>query len=427
MGTVADDSASAAMKIPLMADEGGALSYEPGITTMTFFKGAMDEDVVGGMRAQFRAVVAANPWLCGRLENGASGIEIVHPSSPSEDEVDKLCLVVTDDATCPVLSQQYDTTCRALYAAEPGKYVVPMGYNLVGTGLPLVRLALCKRPGAQDEFAVLFSVTHAIVDGHTYYDLYRMLEPGAAVRSLPATRVMEFPESMRDMVGREEMAFGETCDSGCLMCCMFGCPCCAPGPAKSYAFYVDPERVAEFKDRAMSEEGGVEFVSTNDVLTSGFFRACETRVGFMGFDCRGRMDGIEQDMAGNYVTALVLDRETFKTPVTLRKVLQSRPYKTTGEPLPTCCGGIMCGDNASMGMVTNWSSFAGDLIGIPGCEMALHLPVQNPDYVSDTCIPFMAAPGELAVLCWSVKADEAKLRERLPVGKSLRTELFPSV
>ena len=31
-------------------------------------------------------------------------------------------------------------------------------------------------------------------------------------------------------------------------------------------------------------------------------------------------------------------------------------------------------------MATNWSSFAGGLVQLEGCEMTVHLPVQNPAY-----------------------------------------------
>jgi len=319
--------------------------------------------------------------------------------------------------------------CRALYAAEPGKYVVPAGANIIGTGSTFTHLTACKRPGASEDdgFALIFSMCHAVVDGHSYYDVFRMLEPGAEVLTLSPARNMQFSEAMRDMVGREEMQFGQTCDSTCLLMCLYpnmlGCPCGGPGESTCYGFYVDPERVAAFKQKA-AEEAGVEYVSTNDLLTSGFFRACGTRVGFMGFDCRGRMEGITQDLAGNYVTALVLDPTTFKTPGTLRKVLASPPYKTTGEPLPTCCGNF-CGEDASLAMVTNWSSFAGNLLQFPGCELALHLPVQNPEQAFELCIPFMVSPGQLAVMCWCCKADEAKLRELLPVGDRLPRDLFP--
>jgi len=57
----------------------------------------------------------------------------------------------------------------------------------------------------------------------------------------------------------------------------------------------------------MEEQGktdAVDFVTTNDILTSHFFTACNARIGMMGLDCRGRLDGFGHDLACNYVTAL---------------------------------------------------------------------------------------------------------------------------
>ena len=48
----------------------------------------------------------------------------------------------------------------------------------------------------------------------------------------------------------------------------------------------------------------------------------------MGIDLRGRVEGIEPSLAGNYAAALVMDPETFKSPVTVRKMLSSTPYQT---------------------------------------------------------------------------------------------------
>ena len=75
---------------------------------------------------------------------------------------------------------------------------------------------------------------------------------------------------------------------------------------RCYAFELDDEAVAAAKKKAATE-GGVEYVTTNDVVTSGFFTACGARIGMMGFDCRGRLEGVGADLAGNYATALVLD------------------------------------------------------------------------------------------------------------------------
>ena len=53
----------------------------------------------------------------------------------------------------------------------------------------------------------------------------------------------------------------------------------------------------------------------------------------MGMDCRGRIDGVANDIAGNYVTALTMNTDTFGTPAAVREMLSSQAYQTTIGPL----------------------------------------------------------------------------------------------
>jgi hypothetical protein len=148
----------------------------------------------------------------------------------------------------------------------------------------------------------------------------------------------------------------------------------------------------------------------------------------MGMDCRDRVDGVAGSFAGNYVTALVLDDCIFESPGRIREMLNAgQPYRTTAKPLPSC-GKWLCGvDSARAGMVTNWSSFAGDLVKIPNCALEMHLPVKDPAAINFDCaIPFVSKPGEISVMCWTTSTDEAGLFAALPVGEVLSDSLFPS-
>ena len=120
------------------------------------------------------------------------------------------------------------------------------------------------------------------------------------------------------MCGRRELAWADSAPAMCMMLpLLLGCakkvrilPRTAPStthrppppplpPAvhlwqvNCYAFHLDAEKVAAAKV-AGAEKGGVPYVTTNDILTSGFFNACGTRIGFMGIDCRDKMKGIEK-------------------------------------------------------------------------------------------------------------------------------------
>jgi hypothetical protein len=420
MPQVAPDGAQ---DIELLKDEAGGLMWESGITTITFYKGDF-QAAAQAVRAQFDLVVGSNPWLAGRLVKTKTGAAIRHPGSPDAADIEPLFAATGVEETAAFKlspTTAYTETCTGMYASK-AKIIVGSGKATLGKPEPLTLLTLSE--SATGEFALIFSMSHVIGDGRTYYDIFQMLQPGAAVRALSSARVMSFSEEMRDVCGRKEL---EWADSGTVMC-MSMCammPCCHK-PPKCFAFQLDAEKLAAAKE-AGAKEDGVEYVSTNDILTSAFFSECGSRIGMMGMDCRGRIDGIEADMAGNYVTALTMDPDTFGTPGSVRKMLSSTPYKPTMQPLPTC-GSWCCGsDKNSMAMVTNWSSFAGGMVQIEGCEMVVHLPVQNPAYcVFDVMIPFASGVGKTGVLIWTVNSDEDGLRHALPVGDNVSESLFPS-
>jgi hypothetical protein len=202
--------------------------------------------------------------------------------------------------------------------------------------------------------------------------------------------------------------------------------------ARCHAFFLDPDRVAAAKraqagpisDVALEVEGrraDAGFVSTNDILTSGFFTACRTTIGVMGLDCRGRLEGITEDLAGNYATALVLDEGVFESPAAVRAMYATTPYATTTRRLPGCC----CAGRVSFGQVSDWASFA-HVVELENCETLIHLPVKNPaEIMWDEMIPFKSHADRTGVLCWTVSTDEEGLRKALPVGDCVSRELFP--
>ena len=402
--------------VELLKDEVGGLMMEFGITTLTFYKGDY-ASARKALRDQFAKVVASNPWLAGRLVKSKTGIRLRVPAEPiSDSDIDPLFTSDTGSAFKLEPTAPYDKICADMYKSKT--VIVGNGYSLAGKDKPLTILTLAE--SAPGEFALVFSLSHAVADGKTYYDVFKMLQPGAAVRELSTTRVMSFSETMRDACGRKEMAWVDKPATGIMLTLAMA----FNSKAKCVAFDLDAERLAAAK-AAGAAEGGVPYVTTNDILTCGFFNACGSRIGMMGMDCRGRLEGIDQDMAGNYVTALVLGNDVFETPATLRKMYATTPYQVTKRPLPKCCGGLK--KEWNFGMVTNWSSFAGGLVALEGCEMVIHLPVMNHAYIAwDMMIPFARGVGKLGVICWTVSTDEAGLRKALPVGDCVSKELFPS-
>jgi hypothetical protein len=274
------------------------------------------------------------------------------------------------------------------------------------------------------EFALIFSISHQIVDGRTYYEVFKMLEPNSNIRELPTKRIMDFSDKMRDQCGRFEMDWADSISTQIMYAfSMLPSEICGNG-VKCYAFHIDNEKLNIAKSQGIIDNE-VSYITTNDIITCGFFNACKSRIGMMGFDCRNKIDGFHNDLAGNYVTALILDPDVFETPVTLRKMYSKQPFQTTSRPLPGLCSCFSKGE-ANFGMVTNWSSFAGNLIALDNCEMIIHLPVQNTAYITfDLMIPFSSGIGKKGVIIWTISTDEDGLRDALPIGECVNSELFP--
>ena len=240
-----------ALDIELLKDEAGGLMMESGITTISFYKGGFPA-AAQALRAQFDLVVTSNPWLAGRLikTKTKSGVCLRHPAKPGAAEIDPLFAATSaEDAAAFKLAPAapYIKICADMYASK-AKVVVGSGSSITGQNEPVARLTLSE--SAPGEFALIFSMSHVIGDGRTYYEVLQMLQPGATVRELSSARVMSFTEAMRDTCGRKEL---EWADSGTVMC-MSICamlPCCHAAP-KCFAFHLDAEKLAAV--RAISPE-----------------------------------------------------------------------------------------------------------------------------------------------------------------------------
>eukprot|EP00605_Chrysophyceae_sp_TOSAG23-4_P001179 GSChrysophyteH1.ASY1.ANO1.1287.1 assembled CDS len=405
-------------EIQLLKDEAIGLSYEKGISTMTFVAISGDtkfEQVAQDILMQFKKIVYP-------------------PQFPGVDSLFKIHKVEDNPAAFASSSATYTSICTSMYSAGYGEFIVQSGYETLDQSGPLHKLCRLNivETTKDSEFAVIFSLSHAIADGRTYYELFKMLSPGSHVWAMNPQREPSFSENMRDQCGRKELEWMDTTGVMCMYTCammpaLLGCG----RKARCVAYEIDSDRLTAAKAAAVTASKGtdneVEYVSTNDIVTSAFFNETSARIGMMGMDCRGRIDGISNDLAGNYVTALTLDADSFGTPAALRKTLSSQPYKCTTQPLPTCCR-WMCGrDSSRFAMATNWASFMSNTLQILNCEAKCHLPMQPPaDVQFDLMVPFLNGPGKMAVLCWTVSSDESGLHEALPVGDRISfRNMFP--
>jgi hypothetical protein len=183
----------------------------------------------------------------------------------------------------------------------------------------------------------------------------------------------------------------------------------ACGPkAKVSAMYVDMEKVAAVK-AAVKKTGEVPFVSTNDVLTSAFGKAAESRIMMFAINWRGRLEGVGTNLAGNYEGGLIFDPASLESPANIRKTLNQKcPMLRVPMtmPLPGVCEAM----RMKLSLYTSWA-FPLDF-KLPGCdnlEYDLHVPLEA-DAPIDMCIVFWAKPGRLACLYMCPRLTEDMIR-----------------
>ena len=173
------------------------------------------------------------------------------------------------------------------------------------------------------------------------------------------------------------------------------------------------------KENAKKETGAEEYVSTNDIITSGFGRATKAQMLTMPINIRGKEEKCNKNLAGNYWTGLMFGADALSSPNGIRNSLNGQaPYSRC--VLPGCC---IKGNWSSM--ITNWSSMSNGSLDIPDCTQILHVPYLNTkEMLEDSCVIFKARPNEIAVMLFlhSVTLDEIK--QELPLGKKCQKNVL---
>jgi len=397
---------------------GGLLA--DGITTVTFFKGDL-QNAATFLRERLAKVAAANPWMLGNIVK--------------EKQHGKRCAlrfltqaVVTDDvfAVRPdfVLSEdtEYGLLVKKVNASGAK---IPSGKKLLNKPLQVCKLTLCRAHAvetaagdADNGFALIFSISHVVCNGGTYYQLLNMLSADGEVVAMNPTRQEALQDKVYECMGRKEYAFlnGSANMWNALGKIMFG-----KNP-KAYCFLVDDAKLSEAKAAAKAQPEAPDRISANDVLTSAFGKLCQSRLLIMAADFKGRIEGTSITDAAQYHAALLLDAEGYGSPATIRKALMGPPPLSRAT-LPT----FWKAQGSRLGLITSWAALK--TLSIPSCELSLHTPCTETSGMvvksqEDTCIVFNPKPGKIAMLCMTTKLSPDELMAALPFEGPLNSAMW---
>ena len=176
------------------------------------------------------------------------------------------------------------------------------------------------------------------------------------------------------------------------------------------------------KEKAKQEKDAPEFISANDVITSGFAKTIDAEMLTMAMDFRGKLSGLTKEHAGCYHLGVVFGREGYESPNTIRKALTSPAPYSRCKKLPGWC---IYGNYS--GVISNWSSLCKGGLVIPDATQTLHIPfIDITSMTTDICVVFNAKPGKIAIMVALQHGDENTLKKEIPClsDESVNEKMF---
>lgn len=259
-------------------------------------------------------------------------------------------------------------------------------------------------------FAVIVSISHQVADGHTYYKIHSMLCHNVAeITPLTVERRHQTNQQLIQLMGRPEATFVKS--RGFILNLLKGKlqPMVSSTKMKGRYVVVDAQEMVHLKQSAAATRA-VPFCSTNDVLTSWFLSHAAPD-GIMFLNLRGRLEGLTDHHAGNYVNAIFYKHQDAATPALIRQTLLAesnyRRTVTTTQSLPS----VWALMSNKFGLVTNWASFAQPNDGTPGCREDLHLPIFDLSEIACTWMALCicrAGPNKVALY---IAGEEEELKK----------------
>lgn len=344
--------------LPLMKFESStALLMEPGITTINFFSDGnnkIDYDTsLRMLKSRMKNICEANPWLVGRLVRNKQKHKgllcCAYPRNISNDDIDAI-FVTTNLDEMKSLSSSVTPYPEITKAMKKSGAIVKTGHQLINKSDRVTKLTFLPIANG-NEYALSFSIAHAVADGFTYYRIFSMLSNKSAIESLQEKRVQNFEASTIESIGLKEQKF---LHSPWLLGNVIS-RWAFSSPMQVSANFVDADKISKVKEDAKNRhsEDPNFYVSTNDILTSSFGRESKVDALLMAFNLRGRHADATESHAGNYESVLYYDEESFKTPDVIRESLRNgAPYKRfSGNELPSWSKQL----RFKFSFITSWS------------------------------------------------------------------------
>ena len=269
---------------------------EPPIATLTWF--GLDDthnqnsnDIVKALRQKTLKVLQHNPWSTGSV-SGCDPFSVLvrqQPAqleyqSPDKNDRDELMPKVF----CRVKLEQ-DKDQLSLSTPVSDLYTLTAPYTTLDpTNGPLCRLTVLEQESDSNNhhLAIIFTLSHAVADMTAYYTLLdMMLSSQHKAEPLSMEAIPAADDQARQALGGPTFDLAHHVLANLVKGARGLVDRIITGrPGKAQWYRVDADAMAKAKKQALSDDDcptSIRFVSTNDVLTSHFFRTCGADLGLL--------------------------------------------------------------------------------------------------------------------------------------------------
>ena len=400
------------MKVKLLKFEQNDLMRANSITKLCFFDGNND-DVYDDVKKRTLKLLESNPWLGSKLVKEKKEIKMEFDESIAPQELlDKI--LSNDTKLCIDDSLEYSKMLSSIK-----NNVVGTGKELVKTGELVTKISLLSHKiNNTSGLVVLFSISHVVADGYTYYKLLNAFFDPSQISVMNYRRKFEAVDKIEDFIGKINYNFVSSAAMiiNVLKNMLFG------KKNQYFSRFVDEQKVNTLKETyANDRKSKFPFISTNDVITSHFCRATNSRLALSAINLRNRIEGVNNEDAGNYEFVLLLDKKHYQTPEAIRKVLSSKgKFKANNGKMPSIIEAL----RSNITVITNASSFIEDYC-LGDLKQILHLPVFKPEGVyCDFAAVYKTKDNKRAVFYFGKNTSAHKYLENSALGETVSQSLF---
>ncbi len=387
----------------------------PSISTLTFYQGESENDFETTkqfLQERIIDIVRLNPWLEGKItKHPQTGRILMHHKEFNGALKASTFQCIESDKLSDTMD--YTTITKTLnsmgLSVNDGNTV--LANTAKGIEEPLFRITLVKLRESH-KFALFFSLSHIIADGHTFYSLYGMLShtPSASnpLRPLIIDRLQSFSKKLAvAMDGNDTYtwAFSPGVMLNIVKTMIFEKPPNVIMQNPINPAWIEEQKKAHICRYQEQNDGSLPtFVSTNDILTSSHFRALHCDVGLMAMNLRNKFPELTDNHAGNYEALVAYQPDDFAYPHLIR---QSIPiyHRVHHNPLPSFFSALTC----KVGVASSWVTFYQEVSFAGSIKHLYHIPYFNVDNgaaFSDISVFFKPNKQDVALISLSRTFDE---------------------